>query len=48
LATRQWCLDVVKPQQSRFSGVAGAVAWLSGHPRIIGLPDEVRAERVAS
>lgn len=31
LASREWCLDVVAPAGSRFSGVVGGQVWIKGH-----------------
>ena len=33
LATRQWCLETVRPRESGANTIAGGIAWVGGKPR---------------
>lgn len=33
LATRQWCIETVRPRQAAANVIAGGIAWVGGKPR---------------
>ena len=43
LATREWCVETVRPARSGFSGVAGGVVW-SGGRRVWDVDRQQRLE----